>query len=388
MGVYAVGEAVLMEDGNHGPSPGVHDLETAIQNYIDGQESGAYRKTADHVLRNWRGWLADRGTDSFEALNRDDSGPRTMRRYAEYLKRRSNAENGIAASTAHRNYETVRGFLTWCVRDGLLDTNPAAKETAESQLPTNPGSKEQQFWDSDDRRAILSYVDERAREAIDEDPSDAAEEARDRALVAVLAYTGVRGAEVFRTTNDTRRGRQGIRWSNVILDEDRLRVRGKSGDWEDARLPKQAKRPLEQWKRVQDPPSDDWPVFPTGHAPSKYDAVRDAVDGDLEDELEERDIDELLRDYDVAPPAITTQGARSMMKRLCEAAELDVDGGYLKPHGARRGIGELLYKRDRGEAQDHLRHQDQSTTREAYAHVDATEGAETASRMIEDEEGR
>lgn len=51
----------------------------------------------------------------------------------------------------------------------------------------------------------------------------------------------------------------------------------------------------------------------------------------------------------VAVPALTTEGARRVMQRLCEAAEVDVDEGYLKLHGSRRGMGELLYKRDRGE---------------------------------------
>lgn len=31
------------------------------------------------------------------------------------------------------------------------------------------------------------------------------------------------------------------------------------------------------------------------------------------------------------------------MKRLCEQADVNVDGDYLKPHGARRGLDRELY---------------------------------------------
>jgi len=374
-----------MENANRESSLRGQNLETAIEQYLRTRESGAYRSNAEYVLEQWRDECVAIGCDSFEILN-GDRGARALRRYAEWLA--GGAENDVAPSTAHTYYATVRGFLTWCVRNGLLDTNPASKSLAEEALPNDPGTLDQQFWSSEDRQAILSYVDERARKAIDEDPSDVREEVRDRALVAMLAYTGVRGAEVFRARNDDRRGRCGLRWKNAHIDENRLRILGKSGEWEDARLPSQAQKPFQQWKRVQDPPSDDWPVFPTGHRPSLYDAVREAVDGDVEGTFVEHDVYDLLRQYEGTPPAITTEGARNLMKRLCEAADVDIDGEYLKPHGARRGIGELLYQRDRGEAQDHLRHQSQRTTREAYAHVDATEGAETASRMIEDAESR
>ena len=103
--------------------------------------------------------------------------------------------------------------------------------------------------------------------------------------------------------------------------------------------------------------------------------------------LEEGAIDEILREYQITPPAITTTGARSVMKRFCEGAEIDVlappEGpGYLQLHGARRGIGDTFYRMDRGTAQDLLRHQSLETTKDHYSHIDATEGAKHASEML------
>lgn len=86
-------------------------------------------------------------------------------------------------------------------------------------------------------------------------------------------------------------------------------------------------------------------------------------------------IDAVLREYDVAPPPLTTGGARSVLKRLTEAAEIDVGEGSLQRHGARRGMIGEVYKRDRGEAQDLGRHESMETTREAYCHLDGRRSA-------------
>lgn len=46
----------------------------------------------------------------------------------------------------------------------------------------------------------------------------------------------------------------------------------------------------------------------------------------------------MIREHAVVLPAISTEGARSLMKRLCGEADLDVEGEYLKPYRARRGL--------------------------------------------------
>jgi len=63
------------------------------------------------------------------------------------------------------------------------------------------------------------------------------------------------------------------------------------------------------------------------------------------------------------------------MERLCEEADVDVDGEYLKPHGARRGLGDLLYRESAELAQAALRHSSIETTHKSYSHIEASETA-------------
>jgi len=135
---------------------------------------------------------------------------------------------------------------------------------------------------------------------------------------------------------------------------------------------------------VLEPASDEWSVSPTLHRPTLSQGLPDGI---------ERDADESYLDcYRVAghnPKALTTNGGRSVLKQLCEAADLDIDGDYLKPHGARRGIGELMY-RERGAAaaQRTLRHADPRTTSEMYSHIEASELADEVADVFDDNGGK
>jgi integrase len=200
----------------------------------------------------------------------------------------------------------------------------------------------------------------------------------------MLYYAAVRGAEVLRHHQDERDGRQGLRWGRVDLEAGTMRILGKDQSWETAPIPSLALRPLRVLKKIQRPASDKWPVFATSHAPSKWSVAREQL-ADVEGLAETHGgIDAVLREHDVAPPALTTDGARSMLKRLTEAAGIDVDEGYLQPHGARRGMIGEVYKRDRGEAQDLGRHKSMETTRKAYSHLDAEEQRRRLDDLVEE----
>ncbi|MEF8800920.1 MAG: tyrosine-type recombinase/integrase, partial [Halolamina sp.] len=245
----------------------------------------------------------------------------------------------------------------------------------------------QQHWSPEQRTKLMNHVEDRAEAAIDEGPFGAYTEARDRVLVAMLYYAAVRGAEVLRHRQDEREGRQGLRWGRVDLESGTMRILGKDQSWETAPIPSPALRPLWVLKKVQRPASDDWPVFATSHVPSKWKTARDQLDADVDVDALVEDlgsIDAVLREHEVPPPALTTDGARSVLKRLTEAAEIDVDEGYLQPHGARRGMIGEVYKRDRGEAQDLGRHKSMETTREAYSHLDAEEQRERLDELVEE----
>ncbi|MFC5973877.1 tyrosine-type recombinase/integrase [Halomarina salina] len=371
-------------------------LQSAVERYLrskstsrdeNGDPTGTYVDAAGSELRRFVAWLDARDRDLNDLAG--DDGPLLLRRYAERLDDRVTA-GGIAGSTATTYFSYVSGFLTYCVRDGRLPTNPALTTTAREAVPADDSARaDQQFWTSEQRRRLVAHVDRRAADAIDEHGFDARVEARDRALVRMLAYAAVRGAEVLRHPKDDREGRQGVRWSDVDLDRNTLRVLGKDQRLGPVALPSKAAVGVERWRAVQRPPSDDWPVFPTDHAPSKYAAVRAAL-GEETDVAALADeaggIDALLRERDVAPPALTTEGARSLLKRLTADAGIAVDdeAGYLQLHGARRGIVGEVYRRDRGDAQDLARHKDLSTTHEAYQHIDVEEQTERFDAHLED----
>ena len=354
---------------------------------------GSRRRLAENVLGRWSNWLQQRGIDD---LDRVDT--QTMRRYAQRLRQRarareSDSEAGITPASAQTYYAIISGFLTWCVEDERLPTNPALARRAKSELPDDTGERTtQQFWSADDRTRLLRHVDKRAHDAIDEHGSEATIEVRDRALVGVLAFSGCRVGEVVRDPDDVRR--QGLHWNDIDLDSGTLRVLGKNQQWQEAQLPRQARDALNRHHRVQDPPTEDWPVFPTAHAPTLYRLAREhlperGVAGEeVETLLEENDVESLLRKHAITPPNLTTRSVRRILGGLCDEAGIDPEGpvDYLQPHGARRGVGDVLY-RERGPAaaQRALRHEDPQTTAKAYQHIDASDLAEDVSTVFDNE---
>ncbi|MFC6942855.1 tyrosine-type recombinase/integrase [Salinirubellus sp. GCM10025818] len=362
------------------------DVHELVENYLtarrDEHGSGTYAASAKSELDRWVNWMAERdyGLDTL-----DERGPEILRQYATRLRQRTQS-GGIAASTAQTYFAYVSACLSFAVREGRLKRNPAQTETARELLPEDSRDRgDQQHWSPEQRAQLMNHVVDRAEAVIDEDPFDAYTEARDRALVAMLYYAAVRGAEVLRHRQDERDGRQGLRWGRVDLEVGTMRILGKDQSWETAPIPSPALSPLQVLKKIQRPASDDWPVFATSHAPSLWKAAREQLDGDIDTLVEDLgSIDAVLREHDVAPPALTTDGARSVLKRLTEAAEVDVDEGYLQPHGARRGMIGEVYKRDRGEAQDLGRHKSMETTREAYSHLDAEEQRKRLDDLVEE----
>ena len=368
-----------------GPTDGPN-LRDAIDSYLkfkstDGTgESGYYVNTARSILDQFHEWAVDTENADLERLGDETVGPQIMRKYAARLNQRASA-GGIAASTAHTYWNVISGFMTDARDDGRLQINPCLRKRAKEKLPRDTDESPQQFWDDDARDAILRHVDERAHEAIDEHGMDAGASVRDRAMVYLLAYTGVRGAEVFRASKDDREGRQGLRWRNVDLDGGKIRVLRKTQRWEWTPLPQQAQPAVERWRTVCDPPTGDWPVFQTGHAPSLYACAREIVGDDAD--LSDVDIEELLREHETPPPSITVDAARRRVQKMCEAADIQVNGEYLKLHGARRGIGHKLFEIDRAEAQDLLGHQNPETTKRAYSDRVAEERSERVSELLD-----
>ena len=385
--VDAVGLSEKMERTPEGSSPRSQTLESTVQEFLEsGSKSGNYRSNLRYVLDAWRGRLANRGITMLDQVS-----ARVMANYAKYLHQRfnahqsSNGNDGISASTAWTYYDNVSAFLDYCLKWEYITENPAQKTNAKDELPERPKtvSGAQQFWSPTERTALLDYVDDITSDAVDERGMAAVVELRDRALAYVLAYTGVRGGEILKDSRDTRR--VGIRWGDVDIEGNQITILGKNQQREATQLPGQTHHPLQQLRRVVDPASDDWPVFISHHAPSMYKVLPDDFDRPDNDD---RSLLDHCRTLGVTPPALSTNGARSILKRLCKNGEIVVDGDkeYLTLHGARRGVGEKLY-RERGAAaaQRTLRHADPKTTSQMYSHIETAENAENVTEVFGDE---
>jgi len=272
-----------------------------------------------------------------------------MADYASYLRERAlrphqtpGVDGGIAASTAWAYYDNVSAFFDYCLKWDKIGENPAQKAVAKTSCPARttidgewrptvlvaqraacaPGSRRPASLKGDRRPRYRG----RRRD-------------RDKALAYVLAFTGVRGGEILKDSRDDRR--VGLRWADVDIEDNQITILGKNQQREPAQLPGQTHRPLEQLKRVVEPASDEWPVFVSLHAPSMYRVLPDEFERPDDDS---RSLLSHCRTFGVVPPALSTNGARSVLKRLCEDGAIEVDGDreYLTLHGARRGGGETV----------------------------------------------
>ncbi|WP_248910339.1 tyrosine-type recombinase/integrase [Halocatena marina] len=376
-------------------------IETAIDAFLQDKgkgvtgESGTYRSDAARELDRFVEWL--REEDLGRTPTFADFDERTFRRYARFLVGLGNAK-----ATTITYYAYVSSFCGWAVDEGYLERHYASTSVAHAPLPANDErrSGDQQAWDPEHRDRITRYVDEQADAAIDARSNETEENdgsvyqsiqaCRDRALVYVLAYTAVRGAEIFRVPDDERR--DGLSWRDVDLDAQSLTVFRKKQQWDEASIPAPVIHPLRIYKRILDPPDEDWPVFSTFHYPTLGRLVREelAVEGYSEQEIEEiRDEHErdllVCREYGLGPPpSITPHAARSRMKRLCEEAEIVLDDrhGYLAPHGGRRGMGEVLVREFGYATAARYLDNSEQMVRERYSHIEAGEQADMATAAL------
>lgn len=334
-------------------------LEASIRDRLADLDSGKYRQNNAYVLRLFAEWLRrDQGVDRV-----DDIDPRHLRQFSRALREAiSDPDSDIeTGSTANQYYDYVSAWLGWAVRDEYLDRNPARTETATEPLPEVASEPDRQFWSPREREAICATTDRLVDDTLD-DP-DASERDRltafrDRALVYMLGYTGCRGAELAAVRNDPRR--DGLRWRDLDLAGGIVAVFGKTREWQEAPIFEPAIEPLRRWKRVLVPAEEDWPVFPTNHLPSLYNSVPDGTDPSPSSIWDD------LRAHDVRPPSLTVDGVRRILRTHCEGSAYEFDE-ELKPHGARRGLGDQLYREQAELAQDVLRHKNIRTTHESYS---------------------
>jgi site-specific recombinase XerD len=363
-------------------------VHKAVSRYLERSiKSDGSKATMRPALERFAAFCQREGTDEIRELEAGD-----LREFG-YTLREDQIDGEIAASTANTYFAYVRAFLSFCVREELLDSNPAKTNKATEYLPEDTNDSSSQFWTPEQRQAIVNYATKRVDMANDgtirTDPVTAS---RDRTIVVLLAETGARGAELFDDSKDEKR--DGIIWGDVDLEKHVLSVFGKSRHREEVPLPKTARDVLKRHRKYVDPPTDGWPVFPTGHFQSKQGVLEAELGEDrVVEAFESRDgisktdiLDNLLREHEIAPPSISKEGARRVMKRLTDEANIEFNDehNYLKPHGARRGLGAELYALGESEkAQQVLRHKSIETTHEAYSDLKTKDLAESIDKIRE-----
>lgn len=377
----------------------IEEVET--EDGSDVRRSGNYVLALERVVPEWIEWMDRRDVTTLE-----DVDSRHLARYAGHLARRVNARRangdteGITAATAWNYYSLVSAYLHYCRQWEYIPENPADTDRAKDEMPDRPttDSGEQQFWSTQQRKTIVRHVEDRVHEAINADPQsrDALTAARDRALVYVIGFSGVRGAEVLAASRDERR--TGITWGNVDTESEVLTVLGKSQKIEKAPLTDRPVAALDRWQELVDPPVDEWPVFPSFHLASLREAARaqlrerglgaDSIDAITS--LGTADLIDAFRERELVPPSLTTEGGRYALKKLSDEADVHCAGDskdYLTLHGARRGVGEAYYdEAGFGDAQRVLRHEDPSTTSKMYAHKEASELSDVGSDVFSTED--
>ena len=381
-----------------------------------GGDGGNYRRNAARELDRFVEWATGvRGGDDWAGITSDGEDPtfddldeQVFRAYARHLS----GDRGLKQNTVQTYYRYISAWCGWCVNEGYLEAHYAQRASAMAPLPDDDGRKpgDQQAWTPEQRHELTRFVDERAREAIDAFttlPADISTEerhrkryaalkaVRDRALVFVLAYTAVRVGELLRDPNDPRR--RGLRWEDLNLADGSMEVYRKKQQWDAASLPDPVRSPLRQYRKLMDPPTERWPVFPTfdratlsdlvtteladrGFRPEAIQSHRDAATRDLL----------LALDRDIRPPSLTTDGARSILKRLSASAPVDIEHAkhdYLAPHGGRRGMGEVLVRAFGYTVAARYLDNSEEMVRERYSHIEAGELGDVATEALEEIDG-
>lgn len=363
-------------------------LEDAADEYTEFVGTPSYRKNVYSMFNRAGPFLEDRRVTTV-----GDITVRDCRELAKHLKRCA-LDGEISKRTANNYYRTFRSWLEFCVRDEMIDDNPAAKRRAEEPLPEPNKETVQQFWSQEDREDILDAADDQAAEAIEEiEESGWAPSFRNRGVVYVLSYSGSRLTETLASSEDE--ARNGICWSDVDLEEGAIRVFGKNREYESMQLPSPAAAVLEEYKEIVAPASEKWPVFPSNSTVALRATAREQLadrgldEDEREDLLAGGNFCEVLREEALTPPPLTASGfRRAFWYDFVEEYDLFIDGDMPEFHAARRGLGDELYRENPRLAQSALRHSDLQTTHNNYSHIQASETSDEVDEMMDADQPR
>jgi hypothetical protein len=171
----------------------------------------------------------------------------------------------------------------------------------------------------------------------------------------------------------------------------------KKQQWDAASLPDPVFHPLRQYRNLLNPPTERWPVFPTFDQRTLGPLVRrELTDRGYKPAAVGTRRDEFVRDIFLAleegirPQSSTTDGARSILRRLTDDAGIEVDHPrheYLAPHGGRRGMGEVLVRSFGYTVAARYLDNSEEMVRERYSHIEAGELGDVATEALEEVDG-
>ncbi|WP_340100495.1 site-specific integrase [Salinibaculum salinum] len=386
----------------------------------ENSDGGTYRRNVERELHRFVSWAkGEEGPDDWSGIvNCDKSEPSTsdlspdvFQEYARYL----NAQANLKQSTAIVYYYMIAGWVSWCAAERIIDADYAdrARQTNIISGGIEERPSIQQRWSLEELSTLRSHVDKAANDAVQQfetnydkkiekypPPSediqrkwyDILRAHRNRALVYVIGLTAVRGSEIFRLQEDPRR--IGLKWKHVHFDDGYLSVYRKTQSWDAAPMPGPVADALTSYRQWLRNPPEEWPVFQTFHYPTVTQYVKNKLtkrgwnDQTIADARQDYVYDMFLAlSEDIEIPSMTTDGCRKTLASLCEEADIEPEKhDYLTPHGARRGIGEILVRQF--DFKTAARYLDNSVevVREHYSHIEAKKLADLISPALTDPE--
>lgn len=188
--VLAIADEIMADYDVQSVSPGGWtDSEDLLRFFLDAKRAeGKSPKTIEHY-RRVLGYLQEKTGVTYQRM--------TVYHIREYITRER--ERGISPSTLNGYRSVFSSFFGWLAMEELIDRNPMNNLTTIKQ----PKIKRKPYTAAEQARIM-----------------EAAESARDKALIAFLASTGCRVGEV-----------AGADWTSIDWDNQSIIVRGK-GDKE------------------------------------------------------------------------------------------------------------------------------------------------------------
>jgi len=311
----------------------------------NGSGAGAYASNAESILRRWADWLErEHRLTSLFALEVEHMRARTPRNSGAKPLATSTLPRPPGRTTRSSGRSSRGAFAVGSSRR----TPP--RPTALRPLPTADERPTSDFWTARQRRELERYVRERAL-----DTGQSLHERRSRLreyamMVAVLAHSTVRGAELFRVPDDDRR--TGATWDDVDFYTGTIRVLREVQRLEDvpplparadpvAPLPGRPRSAVERLAAVPDGPRA---------VDRRSRALRAARSG-----VRRRDdrVPARGRDGDGTRPRALDRAADYYHRRspvgvaaTLRGAGIDVDGDYLTPRGVRRDRSGASYRQE------------------------------------------